>query len=254
MKIRAAILGIWVWCAIFASAGNVALQLFPVPCTNAPSLQCYLYKPPGNGPFPAIVWNHESDKKRFKGTSPYLNIARFFTEHGFVFAVPMRASETTVGSGGMPYVQHYEMQVKQVRGAVEWLKTQSIVNENRVVMIGNAAGGTVTLVYAGTYKDLRACITFSAGGMSWNDPDLRNMLTNAISKTKSPLFLLQPSNDHFIGATQNLGALAVAKDHASRFKIFPPYGKTENQAHTFGIDGISIWGPDVLSFIDCVMP
>lgn len=49
-------------------------------------LHGFLYLPPGKGPFPAVVYNHGSD--RSPGWFPTLG--KFWTEHGFAFFVPHR--------------------------------------------------------------------------------------------------------------------------------------------------------------------
>lgn len=47
-------------------------------------LRGFLYRPQGNGPFPAIVYNHGSEK-----TLAYVdNLARPFVRQGYVFFAP----------------------------------------------------------------------------------------------------------------------------------------------------------------------
>src|SRR5262245_35635602 len=46
----------------------------------------YLYRPAGEGRHPAVMWNHGSEKE--PRAQPEL--ARFYTEHGFVFFAPIR--------------------------------------------------------------------------------------------------------------------------------------------------------------------
>jgi dienelactone hydrolase len=50
------------------------------------TLHGFLYKPEGDGPFPAIIWNHGSEK--LPGQQPELG--RFYTKQGFVFFTPHR--------------------------------------------------------------------------------------------------------------------------------------------------------------------
>lgn len=52
-------------------------------------LHGFLWKPEGTGPFPAIVWNHGSEK--LPGSQPAL--AKFYTEHSYVFFVPHRRGQ-----------------------------------------------------------------------------------------------------------------------------------------------------------------
>src|SRR5580693_9929305 len=50
------------------------------------TLRGFLYKPSGSGPFPAMIWNHGSEKQ--PGWQPEL--AAFYNSHGFVFFLPHR--------------------------------------------------------------------------------------------------------------------------------------------------------------------
>src|SRR6266853_4456379 len=50
------------------------------------TLEAKIYKPDGPGPFPALIWNHGSEKT--PGWQPEL--AAFYNSKGFVFFVPHR--------------------------------------------------------------------------------------------------------------------------------------------------------------------
>src|SRR5215467_15305168 len=52
-------------------------------------LHGFLYRPLGNGPFPAILYNHGSEEK--PGTKPALG--KFFSSKGYVFFVPHRRGQ-----------------------------------------------------------------------------------------------------------------------------------------------------------------
>src|SRR5271165_3360071 len=52
-------------------------------------LHGFLWKPEGAGPFPAIVWNHGSEK--LPGSQPAL--ANFYNSHSYVFFVPHRRGQ-----------------------------------------------------------------------------------------------------------------------------------------------------------------
>jgi dipeptidyl aminopeptidase/acylaminoacyl peptidase len=62
-------------------------------------LHGFLYKPPGNGPFPAILYNHGSEKD--PGPKPPLGA--FFSSRGYVFFVPHRR-----GHGRSPHDSYIE--------------------------------------------------------------------------------------------------------------------------------------------------
>ena len=50
------------------------------------TLHGFLYVPEGKGPFPAVLWNHGSERR--PGWQPEL--ASFYNSHGFVFFLPHR--------------------------------------------------------------------------------------------------------------------------------------------------------------------
>src|SRR5581483_7920261 len=52
-------------------------------------LHGFLWRPSGSGPFPAILWNHGSEKR--PGSQPRL--ARFYTQKSYVFFVPHRRGQ-----------------------------------------------------------------------------------------------------------------------------------------------------------------
>src|SRR3954468_11433495 len=57
----------------------------------------YLYRPRGEGRHPAVLWNHGSEKE--PRAQPEL--ARFYTQHGFVFFAPIRHGH---GDTDGPYI------------------------------------------------------------------------------------------------------------------------------------------------------
>src|SRR5882672_10503075 len=60
-------------------------------------LHGFLWKPPGPGPFPAILWNHGSEK--LPGALD--SVAPFFVARGYVFFVPHRRGQ---GRSPGPYI------------------------------------------------------------------------------------------------------------------------------------------------------
>jgi carboxymethylenebutenolidase len=50
------------------------------------TLTGFIWKPEGPGPFPAILWNHGSEKLPSSGGS----VATYFYSRGYVFLVPHR--------------------------------------------------------------------------------------------------------------------------------------------------------------------
>jgi carboxymethylenebutenolidase len=229
-------------------------------------LRGYLYKPQGAGPFPAIIWNHGSEK--LPGQQPEL--ARFYTKLGFVFFLPHRH-----GQGRSPgaYIQdliekyaavekdqtlvrkyvvklHEEYNLDVV-AAVEWLKGQPFVDQQHMVMSGCSYGGIQTLLTAEKGLGLRAFVPFAPAAKSWVNTELRKRLLEAVLGAKAPLFLIQAQNDFSLGPSQVLGPMIKRKAPPNQARIYPPYGTTPEEGHwDFATKegGIDIWGPDVLAF------
>lgn len=234
-------------------------------------LRGFLYKPQGTGPFPAIIWNHGSEK--LPGQQPEL--ARFYTKLGFVFFLPHRH-----GQGRSPgaYIQDliekyaaieknrtlfqkyvvklHEEYNRDVVAAVEWLKGQPFVDQQHLVMSGCSYGGIQTILTAEKGLGLRAFVPFAPAAKSWANTELRERLLEAVLNAKGPLFLIQAQNDYSLGPSEALGPMIKRKGPPNQARIYPPYGTTPQEGHfDFATKegGIDIWGPDVLAFFQVVI-
>ena len=75
--------------ALFASsalADNAPTELFLA--GKQGKLQAFLWRPPGPGPFPALVYNHGSEKDPIAGTEN--EMGPFLAQHGYVVLFPYR--------------------------------------------------------------------------------------------------------------------------------------------------------------------
>jgi dienelactone hydrolase len=236
------------------------------------TLEGMIYKPQGSGPFPAIIWNHGSEKN--PNWQPEL--AAFYNGQGFVFFVPHRH-----GHAGSPgeYIgdlndrilaQHkdheedawkemvplHEVYNADVAAAVEWLKARPYVDKGRIVMSGVSYGGIQTLISAEKGMGVRCFISFAPAAMSWKMTVLRERMLQAIARAKAPIFLLQAENDYSLGPSEVLGAAIKKKGPPNQAKVYPPFGTTNQMGHasfaTFNI-GTEVWGPDAMKFIHTVL-
>jgi carboxymethylenebutenolidase len=234
-------------------------------------LRGYLYKPQGAGPFPAIIWNHGSEK--LPGQQPEL--ARFYTKLGFVFFLPhrhghgrspgeyiedriekYRAIEKDLTSLRKYVVRLHEEYNWDVVAAVEWLKRRPFVDQQNLVMSGCSYGGIQTLLTAEKGLGLRAFVPFAPASKSWINTELRQRLTETVRNSKAPLFLIQAQNDFSLGPSEVLGPLIKRIDARNQARIYPHYGTTPQEGHwAFATKegGIVIWGPDVLAFFQAIV-
>lgn len=238
-----------------ALPANAQLVSFPA---AGGTLNGFLYVPAGPGPFPAVLWNHGSERR--PGEQPEL--AQFYNSHGFVFFLPHRRGQgrspgpyimDEIRSQRGPYaaVEAQQEANEDVVAALKWLRAQKQVDPNRIVVSGCSFGGIQTLLTAEKGLGARAFIAFAPAAQSWGNSALEQMLTDAVRKAKGPVFILQAKNDFSIEPEQVLGKIAKAK--GGRATIYPPFGETHEDGHwKFATTqaGIAIWGDDVLHFID----
>jgi len=223
------------------------------------TLYGFVYVPEGKGPFPAVLWNHGSEKR--PGWQPEL--AAFYNAHGFVFFLPHRRGQ---GRSPGPYimdeihaargvptgaVQAQQTANEDVVAAMGWLKTQPEVDPNRVVVSGCSFGGIQTLLTAEKGLGARAFIAFAPAAQSWGNAALEDMLESAVKYTKAPVFILQAKNDYSTQPAEVLGK--IAKTNGGQARIYPGFGDSPQEGHwAFATTsaGIAVWGDDVLHFIE----
>ena len=258
---------------LFASVQNISSAqskpdikpeevVFP---SSSRELHGFLWKPDGPGPFPAILWNHGSEK--LPGSQPVL--AKFYTEHAYVFFVPHRR-----GQGRSPgeYIQELvaqappserarrmvelqQTEVEDVIAALNFLKSKPFVDTTRIAISGCSYGGIQTLLAGERNLGVKALIPFAPGAMSWDqNTPLQDRLERTIDLAEAPVFLLQAENDYNLAPSKVLTREANKKKKAFQSKIYPPFGNSHQDGHWgFCSTATEVWGNDVLNFLDSQM-
>jgi carboxymethylenebutenolidase len=229
-----------------------------------------LYKPAGAGPFPTVLYNHGSAPGLLNNQAFDL-IGPMFTARGWVFFAPYRRGQGLSSDAG-PYIQD-EIQAAQARGgedlaaqtmvrllsteqlqdqmaALAWLKTQPFVRPTQIAAAGNSFGGieTVLGVERGDYC---AAVDASGGAESWdNAPGLRDVMQRAVQLSKAPILFFQAENDYSLAPSQTLYAAMKAANKPAAIRIYPPYGHTHQEGHSFAYRGANIWIGDVVRFLE----
>jgi carboxymethylenebutenolidase len=231
------------------------------------TLHGWIYRPQGPGPFPAVLWNHGSEKN----PTAHPELGKFYTSHGFVLFLPVRHGHApSPGEYIQDVIEQYaakatdrtlvakkavdlqEVYQKDVVAAIEWLKKQPFVDAERIAVSGCSYGGIQTLLAAEKGLGVRAFISFAPGAMSWANGELRQREIEAVRRAQAPLFLLQARNDYSIGPSEVLDPIIRSKGKLNRATIYPPFGTTAAEGHAgFACweEGIALWGPDVLTFL-----
>jgi dienelactone hydrolase len=226
-------------------------------------LNGFLYKPQGNGPFPAVLWNHGSERR--PGWLP--DLAPFFLANGYILFIPHRRGqgrspgdyvmdvlERANQSGGSQarnkkLVELMELHLQDQIAALEYLKSVPEVDPQRIVVAGCSFGGIQTVLMAEKGLGLRAAVDFAGAAQNWqHSSDLRVRMTSAVQHAQMPIFFIQAKNDYDLAPSRDLAAVMEKSSRPHTLQIFPSFGKTAQEAHEFCIHGSGIWGPQVLQF------
>ena len=226
-------------------------------------LKGFVWKPAGPGPFPAILWNHGSEKR--PGTVD--TVAPYFVSRGYVFLVPHRRGQ---GRSPGPYIIDQlnqaertqrsrmlvalnELHLQDQLAALDYLKRLSYVDHTRIVVMGASFGGIQTILAAERGAGYRAAIDCSGAAETWNgSPDMQARLTDAARRATIPVFFLQAENDYDLTPNRVLSEAIKNAGKFAQTKIYPAFGSGAQgrEGHGFCWRGTDIWGPDVLRFIE----
>jgi len=248
---------------------HVAADVVAFPSRDV-TLHGVLYKPEGKGPFPAVVYNHGSapgmlSKEAFEALGPA------FAGHGWVFFGPYRRGQGLSASAG-PYIGDQIAAAEKKGGisagaaamvhlletdhlndqlaALAWLRKQDFVRSDRIAVAGNSFGGIEAVLGAerGTYC---AAIDSAGGAQSWaQTSELQSLMTRAVRNSNVPIFFFQAANDYDLSPSKTLSAAMKDAGKTYELKIYPSYGKSAQEGHTFGYFGFSVWADDVFRFLD----
>lgn len=278
-----------------------------------------LYRPEGDGPFPALLYNHGS-APGMRNNQAFEKIGPLFVERGWVFFAPYRRGQGFSESAG-PFIgdEIAKAQIEGVRGvlpivapvcillgvllfslarnrnwwlkassiiavvvaglavsytayanagatamvgllesehlddhlaSLDWLKDQEFIDQERIATGGNSFGGIVTVLAA---ESIRYCAAFDAAGgsISWSRaPQLRNRMIEAVRNSKVPILFLQAENDYPVVPSEALSSEMLAHGGTAKLRIYPAFGKSAVEGHSFAWKGASIWAKEVIEFLE----
>lgn len=228
-----------------------------------------LYKPEGQGPFPAVVYNHGSaagmlSKEAFDA------LGGVFVQRGWILFGPYRRGQG-LSAGAGPYIED-QINAADKRGgisaadamavrlletdhlndqlaALAWLRKQAFVEPERIAVAGTSFGGIETVLGAekGSYC---AAVDFAGAAMSWRRaPLIRSLMIHAVQNSRVPIFFIQAENDFDLSPTRDLSQAMKNAGKEFEVKIYPPFGTAKIDGHTFGYFGGAVWANDVFAFL-----
>lgn len=232
------------------------------------TLKALLWKPPGRGPFPAVIFNHGSERSH---DTHFALIGPMFAREGFVFFAPYRRGQGLSADQGtwvldtLSRVAREQGMIERGKKAVELLKTEQLddllaalarlqgmpfVDRGRIAVVGNSFGGVLTMVMAERGGGIRAAVNMAGAALNWKrSPEFKQWMFDMARNAQVPVFFIQAENDQDTGPSRELSAEMTRLGKPNRMRIFPPFGKTAEDGHSFGYLGSHLWGPDVIAFL-----
>jgi len=233
------------------------------------SLAGELFKPKGAGPFPAILYNHGSAPGMLNSQASKV-IGPLFAEQGWVFFMPYRRGQGLSAKAG-PYIGDEIADARRRGGTKEaaaamvrllstdhlqdqlaglqWLKSQKFVQGSRVAVAGNSFGGIETVLGA-AQAPYCAAVDASGGAESWSvAPDLQALMRAAVRKSNAPIFFFQAENDFDLSPSKALFNERKQAGKETELKIYPLYGSSNRDGHSFAYMGSATWFSDVFAFV-----
>ncbi len=262
-----------VGCSIPAGRGETARPDPGVPqlvtfTSGDLTLKALLWKPAGPGPFPAVVFNHGSE--RYHDTH-FALIGPMFAREGYVFFAPYRRGQGLSADQGtwvldtLSLVAQEQGMIARGKKAVELLKTEQLddvlaalarvqgmpfVDRGRIAIVGNSFGGVLTMQMAERGGGVRAAVNMAGAALNWKrSPEFKQWMFDMARNAQVPVFFIQAENDQDTGPSRELSAEMDRLGKPNRMRIFPPFGKTAEDGHSFGYLGSHLRGPDVIAFL-----
>mgnify|MGYP002831011437 CR=1 FL=1 len=235
-----------------------------------------LFKPEGKGPFPVLLINHGSAPGMLNSQASAA-IAAPFVKRGWVVFMPYRRGQglshesgpyimdeikKSINEGGLPSGVKTLVRLNQTdhlsdqRAALKWIQTQSYIKIDQIAAFGNSFGGIQTMLGV-TNGGYCAGVNAAGGAKSWSKAKpLQELMKEAARSTKVPVMFFQAENDFDLSPSKTLYQLMKDLNKDAVFKIYPPFGKTAKEGHSFPYEGVDTWFEDVFSFISerCLAP
>jgi dipeptidyl aminopeptidase/acylaminoacyl peptidase len=241
----------------FVEATLVRFPTFDSDSGGPASIPAFLYTPPGEGPFPVVVYIHGGPESQFRPTFSSL-FQYFLAELGFAVVAP-----NVRGSSG--YGREFVMlddglrredSVRDIEALLDWIEAQPGLDQDRVVVFGGSYGGYMVLASLVHYSDrllggidsvgISNFVTFLENTRDYRrdrrrleygderDPEMRAFLerispTNNAERISRPLLVIQGLNDPRVPASESEQMVTTIRENGG--EVWYLLGR--NEGHSF---------------------
>ena len=240
-------------------------QVIRIPVTSAGSvveLETTLFKPPGDGPFPALIMNHGKARgnPRLQERDCFIAISREFVKRGYAVVIPMRTGFAHSGGryidDGCNLEANGQTQANDVQGVVDYLVQQPWVDRERLLVAGQSHGGLTALALGTrTIAGVRGLINFAGGLRTDSGPcqwkaALLTAFADYGAKSRIPSLWFYGANDSYFNAAFAV-SLHAAFVNAGGIARLVAFGDFKHDAHQMSgsRDGVRIWWPETERFL-----
>src|SRR5882724_754795 len=227
-------------------------------------IQAYLYRPEGDGPFPAVIYNHGSRDGRERASSPFPHVGKMLTRAGYAVLVPERRGygksdgeiwRQEVGSDQSRLIPRLQAETDDVLAGLDYLRGLSYVDTKRLAVMGWSFGGVVTMLAAARGAAFLAAVDQAGGALTWDgNRYMRSALIAAAEKSTTPTLFMVARNDRTTASVTTLADVFKKRDVPHRLVIYEPFtpsqgGRAAPGHALFSSQGVSLWENDVIEFL-----
>ncbi len=232
-------------------------------------IQAYLYRARTETLAPAVIWSHGSRRRHeLADKVTYKWLAYRLARLGYAVLVTERRGyggsegEGVIGGEGVSTLRYgLPGEVRDVLGAVDFLKTRSDIDSGRVVLAGQSLGGLVSLLAAAQRPDLRGVVSFAGGygfGARMMSPEMmfvQDALQEAAKRIRVPTLLMHCENDRIVPAdfSRVVAERLQQTGVPVTLKVYPPFkagGSTIEGHFIFGrVDAFPVFWKDFTAFL-----
>ena len=239
------------------TASFVEPELFDYPTFDDRDIPAFIYRPPGDGPFPVIISIHGGPESQYRPRFSS-RFQSWMAELGVAVVAPNVRGSSGYGKEYVKLDNDFKREdsVKDIGALLDWIATQPDLDEDRVAVYGGSYGGYMVLASMVHYSDrLRAgveivgisnFVTFLQNTQDYRR-DLRRVEygderdaameahlqkispNNNAEKITAPLFVAQGQNDPRVPVTEAQQIVEVVRD--AGYEVW--YMNALNEGHGF---------------------
>ena len=235
-------------------------------------LKAQVFRPEGSGPFKIAVINHGSpadgSKRETMDVPSYRAAAEWFVQRDYIVVLPLRRGYGEAGRWPESYgrctdpnfVAAGKAAADDIEAVVRYLRTLPSVRKDRVLLVGQSAGGFGVIALAQRHPEgVFAVLNFAGGRGAHQGPNhdancapdrLIAALGTFGAGTKLPSLWLYTRNDTYIGPdlSKPMAEAYNAAGGTAEYVLLPAF-KREGHNLFSSADGRPLWAGLVTAFL-----